>query len=557
MPAALEVIVLAAGLLAFFALGGWGLLRWLAPDLPVDATLALAPAVGVAAFSAVSAFVVLRLPTWLALAVAAGLPLALVVRAVRGLRARPRQARARLWLALGAVVAVAVLAASLPALVHGGGTPATWGNADPYLWVSQAKSLLDGPPPGPPTLFPDRLAYDNLTSGGWAPGLPALTALAAGVAREDPVEVFGAVAALLYALTPLVTFALARLALAWSSRLSVTAAAVVALSPYRLFAAYYGWQPQLAGVASLLAGALFLRLALAGGPAARRLALLAALMVAGALGMYRLPFLPYVVFASGLVAAGYAIARRGMVRKVAHHVALFAGAVFVLALPSLVAFGEHASSFWRGEDDSAAWTDYVRGLPSDALGLLPRAPNLTRQPPDALKLLALTLSLLMLASGLRALRRKRTGYGDVVAALCIGSLAALLVAQLPVFTPYFSIKLAAYGAVPIILTALAPLEGRRLPPRKLVVGGLLALLSATVVALSGRATLSASASAALSTKAAALPASEAFTIRFRTSWKQMWALYFTRDHAVDVLHPSDYLTTLGSASRSQNIEGRP
>ena len=64
MPAALEVIILAVGLLAFFALSGWVLLRLLAPSLPVDVTAALAPVVGVATFSALAAFVMLRLPRW-------------------------------------------------------------------------------------------------------------------------------------------------------------------------------------------------------------------------------------------------------------------------------------------------------------------------------------------------------------------------------------------------------------------------------------------------------------------------------------------------------------
>jgi hypothetical protein len=481
------------------------------------------------------------------------LPLLCAAAAAWQIWARPRRDRTRTWPALCAVALVAMLAASVPAFAHGGGMPATWGNADPYLWVSQAKSMLNGPPPAPATRFPDRVAYDHLSHDGWAPGLPALTALAAVVAREDPVEVFGAVAALLYALTPLVTFAIARLALAWSPRLSLVAAAAVALSPYRLFATYYGWQPQVAGIACLLAAVLLFRVALAGGAERRGQTLLAALLGAGALGIYRLPFLPYLVFATGLVLGGYVVARRrrGSLRAVGRQAALFAGAAAALALPSLVSFAGHAGSFWRGEDDAAAWTDYVRGLPSDALGLLPRAPNLTRQPSDALKLLALSLSLLMLASGLRALRRRTAGHRDLVAALCVGSLAALLVAQLPVFTPYFSIKLDAYGTVPMILTALAPLEGRRLPPRKLAIGGLLTLLSLVVVTSSGRSTLSAAASASQSAHVAALPVTKAVTIDVRDSWQQMWALYFTRDHPALVPHPSDYLTTLGGHWQSE------
>jgi len=162
-----------------------------------------------------------------------------------------------------------------------------------------------------------------------------------------------------------------------------------------------------------------------------------------------------------------------------------------------------------------------------------------------LQFVALALSLVLLASGLVALRRAAGAHRDLVIALCVGSLAAILVAQLPLFTPYFSIKLNGYGAVPMILTALAPLNGRNLPPRKLAFGGLLALVSLAVVASAGRVTLSAAASASLSAEAAVLPSSEAVRIGFRSSWKQMWAVYFTRDHAASIAHPSDYLTRLG------------
>jgi hypothetical protein len=40
------------------------------------------------------------------------------------------------------------------------------------------------------------------------------------------------------------------------------------------------------------------------------------------------------------------------------------------------------------------------------------------------------------------------------------------------------------------------------------------------------------------------------TIGFRSSWQQMWAVYFTRDHPVSITHPSDYLTRLGVDGRT-------
>jgi hypothetical protein len=569
MVAALGVLVLALGLLAFFSLTGWGLLRLAAPTLPGDVTVSLAPVTGVAAFAALAAFVVTRLPIGIALGVATGAPLlvaAVVVRRRRRSLCAP--------LPLAAVALVAVLAASLPSFFHGGGTPATWGNADPYLWVSQAKSLISGPPPAPSTRFPDRVAYEELADNGWAPGIPALTALAAVVTRQDPVDVFGAVAALLYALTPLATYAIGRLALAWSTRLSVAAAAVVALSPYRLFSSYYGWQPQVAGVGCLLAALVLFRVGFAG---SRGLTLPAALLGAGALAIYRMPFLPYVVFAAALVVGGFVVMNRHdcarALRSVARQTCLLLAATLVLAAPSVAAFIGHADRFWSGGHEAAAFTHYVRGLPSDALGLAPRPPGLTRQLPGAVTVFALALALVLLASGVRALRRRETGQRDFVLALCVGSLAALAVAQLPVFSPYLSIKLDGYGTVPMILTALAPLEGRRLPPRRLVAGGVFALLSLALVVFAGRFTLSAAPSSAAARAVAHVP-SALVRINARNTWRQMWALYFTRDHPAVVSHPSAYLTSMGldrrpcafegavcradSARRSpQNIEGRP
>jgi drug/metabolite transporter (DMT)-like permease len=186
---------------------------------------------------------------------------------------------------------------------------------------------------------------------------------------------------------------------------------------------------------------------------------------------------------------------------------------------------------------------------------------------------ALALALALLATGLRTLGRRETGQRDFVLALCLGSLVALAVAQLPVFSPYLSIKLDGYGTVPMILTALAPLEGRRLPPRRLVVGGVFAFLSLALVVFAGRFTLSAPSSLAAAS-ALTRASSPPVRIDVRNTWQQMWALYFTRDQPAFVAHPSAYLTSMGldrrpcaydgaacrteSARRSpQNIEGRP
>jgi hypothetical protein len=530
------------------ALAGWALLTLLAPPgLPSDARLALCPVVGVAAFSAAFAVGIPLLPARAALVLATLCVLSAVPVALLRSRRLPQISRPQL--AAAAIACIAIVPASVPALAHDTGAAATWGNADPYLWVSQAKSMLDGPPPAPATRFPDRVAYEHVTVGGWAPALPAFVALAALSTHRDPVDAFAIVVAALYVLTPLTIFAMARTALGWTPRLSFVAATVVALSPYQLYAAYYGWLPQIAAVACVLAAALAFRLALGADGAQVRLTSLAAVFVAGALGIYRLPFLPYLVFILSVVTLGYLLQNRHMLRpasaNAAKQAALLAAGSLVLVIPSAFSFAAHASTFWSRQTGMDSWQRYVRALPSDALGLTPRFPDLGRSVFLGWQLLALVLAAALLIAGTLALRRTAARCADLVLSIVVASVLAVAVAQLPLFTPYFSIKLMGYAAAPMILVALAPLSGQRSLRPTMAVSALIVAASLAIVLVAGFRTKTAAALAPISAGTARIDSSSTVEIESRSTWEQMWTIYFTREHPASVPHPSDFLTGLG------------
>ena len=548
-----ETVVWALVLLVPVTAAGWGVLTLLdPPGLADDARLALAPAAGAAALSAAFAVGIPLFSPRPALAIATLCVLAPAPIAL--LRWRPRLVPSQLLVV--AIAIVAVVSASVPALAHNSGAAATWGNADPYLWVSQAKSLLDGPPPGPSTLFPDRVAYEHVSRGGWAPALPAFDALASVSTGRDPVDAFGIVVAALFVLTPLASFAIARTALGWTPRLSAAAAVAVALSPSQLFAAYYGWLPQIAGAACALAAALAFRLALGEERAPWRLTLLAALFVAGALGIYRLPFLPYVVAILGVAPAGFLLRHRASLRSAAasasRQTALLAVGCLVLVLPSAVAFAAHASTFWSVQTDVPSWHHYVRALPSDALGLTPRVPDLARAVFLGWRLAGLAVAGLLLVAGSTALWRSRARCPDLVLGIAAASVVAVAVTQLPTFTPYFSIKLMGYAAAPLILVALAPLDRHRPSSLAFAAPALLVASSLAVVLVAGFRTKTAEAFAPLSADAARISNGSSVEIGSRSTWDQMWTIYFVRDHPASVPHASDFLTGLGSSRAARD-----
>ncbi len=527
------------------ALAGWSVLSLLdPPGIGRDARLALSPVVGVAAFSTALAAGIPLLPSHAALAAATACVLATIPIAALRSRGRPRVTRSQL--AVAAIACIAILPVSVPALAHDTGGAATWGNADPYLWVSQAKSLLDGPPPAPATRFPDRVAYEHLERGGWAPALPSFVALAALSSHRDPLDAFAIVVAALYVLTPLTAFAIARVALGWSTRLSFAAGVLVALNPFQLYGAFYGWLPQIAAVACVLAAALAFRLSLGRSGTQPRLTSLSALLIAGALGIYRLPFLPYLVFILAVVVLGYLLQNRHTlrhsVRQVARQGALLTAAALVFVLPSAAGFVAHGSTFWSRQADVASWQRYVRALPSDALGLTPRFPDLGRSMFLGWRVFALLLAAVLLIAGTLALRRSVARERDLVLGIAIASVLAVAVAQLPSVTPYFSIKLMAYAVAPMILVALAPLSGRRSFHPTIAVSALVVAVSLTVVIVGGFGTKSAS---ALAPPSGDLGSSAPVEVDFRSTWDQMWTIYYTRDHPTSVPHASDFLTGLG------------
>src|SRR5918993_732896 len=126
--------------LVVFAVAGGGLSALLAPSLPTDAKLALAPTLGAALLVCASPLlyvdVGLRVIA-VAVIAAGGLLTAVHARAFAG----PRSEVLRV-VAL-ALAALAVL--SIPAAIRGGWDASGLTNTDPYLWVSQGKAFLDGP----------------------------------------------------------------------------------------------------------------------------------------------------------------------------------------------------------------------------------------------------------------------------------------------------------------------------------------------------------------------------------------------------------------------------
>ncbi len=136
---------------------GAGLSSVIAPRLSLDAQAAIAAPLGAAVFACASPLLHAGLPVGslvAAVVVTFGcLTLVVATRVLSMLRSA----------AVPLVVAAAALAlTSAPALVNGGWDAAAIDNADPYVWVSEAKSMLDGPPAGPSSTFPDRVPYERI-----------------------------------------------------------------------------------------------------------------------------------------------------------------------------------------------------------------------------------------------------------------------------------------------------------------------------------------------------------------------------------------------------------
>src|SRR5215208_3691779 len=446
--------------LAFLLLVGLGPAAVLAPRSPADAQAALAPVLGAALMACVSVLLPLGVPARpLAVSVALlGLAVGVAVcrRSGRVLRA------AAVPVAIGVA---AIVLTGLPGLVHGDWHAATlYGSTDAYHWSSQARSYLDGPPPAPVEEHPDRLTYERSKSQHWAVALPFGLLQLAWFSRADPAAVYGAFAALLAALLPLMTFAVARACLGWRPAVGAAAALALAVNAALLFASYFSWQQQVAGVAFAFAAAAMLRLALEPDAAGRE-AIAAALLTAAALATYRLGFAPYLLGLLVAVVLGYASLRRDELVRIGRRLVPFVVAALLLAAPSFAALGSGLPDFVSSGGFSTAFKEaFPAGQIGEALGFMPHVWSVREDWPAAARfgwlVIAWAAALLVLGAGARALSRRvpRADFLAAGAALTVGGYAVLL---LPGFAPYLSFKILSYGAPFLVLLALVPLARGR------------------------------------------------------------------------------------------------
>lgn len=531
-----------AALVILFASGA-GLTVLLADRLPSDAQLALAAPVGAAVFVCASAALHLGAPiratTIVVLSLCVGLT-ALRARRVGGLL------RSALVPLLVAAIALGVVAT--PLIARGNWDAAALDNADPYIWVSQAKSLLDGPPPGPALAYPDGIAWERIQELHWPAALPAAVAQIALLARTDPSSSYGAFAALLAVLLALSVYACARACFAWSKGLSAVAAGAVSANALLLYSTFNGWQAQIALTMFGLLGVFTLRLALEDGR--RREQALAGLFIAAAAATYSVAFAFFAALLAVVVGA-YVVSHRPVAWRRVGSVLAGVGAVAVaLAAVPLVrmvqALGE--SVF----EESPVWAEYARGLPPETLGLIPRIGTAMR-PPTGWTLLASVATIGLLVLVLVAARRPYPRR-DVLLGTCGACLLAIGLLQWPSASPYLSIKFAGYGAPLITMLAVGLFAtGTRFPRTRVAVVGAAACcfaFSTGIIYVETRLHLQTlEPLKPLGPALTAVPKDARIGVALRDGWNQSWALYFLRGHKLVVLEPTDYLTGFGYRGR--------
>jgi hypothetical protein len=541
-------------------LGGLGLLfvvgagpaALLAPRLRADAQAALAPVAGAALVACVSVLLPFGVPAKpLAVAVAvlgASVGVAVWRRAAAVLRA------AAIPLAIGVA---AVVLAGLPGLVRGDWHAATLcGSTDSYHWASQARAYLDSPAPAPVEEHPDRLTYERSKDQRWAVAVPFGLLQLAWLSRADPAAAYGALAALLAALLPLATFSVARGVFGWRPAVAAAAALALAANAALLFATYFSWQQQVAGVALAFMAAAMLRVGLEPDAPTREL-LLAALLTAAALATYRLGFAPYLLVLLAWVVAAYAIASRGDRLRVARALVPFVVAAPVLAAPSLAALGSGLPEFVSSGGFSTAFKEsFPAGQFDDALGVMPHVWSIQEDWPALARfgwhLPALAAALLVLYVGAKAIptRTPRADFLLAGAALAFGGYIVLL---LPAFAPYLSFKILSYGAPFLVLLALVPLAHRR--AWLALAAALLVVPAAAVAIVLAERRSTTPLAAELDT--ASIPRGARVSVDVDDPWEQAWTLYYLREHPLSVERPSYLLTEQGRKRDPASFRHRP
>jgi hypothetical protein len=538
------------GLLAALALAGLGPATLVAARLRPEARAALAAPAGAALFACASPLLLIGIPVaWLALGcIAVGGLSALLVRreSVGVIKAAGVPAL---------VAGMSLVALSAPWALQRSWEPATYGNADPYLWVSQARAYLDDPAPSPGSDFVDRQAYESVTERSWPTALPFGVATVAAASRTDPAESYSAFAVLLGGLLTLVAYVIARGLLEWTRRRAAVGALVSGLGAYLAFATWYGWQAQVGLTAFALASLALFRLALDRDGRTRE-AVGSGFFAAAALATYGSlfgAFLPAFV----AVIAGYAVVSkrlepRPLVRVVLVSSAAAIVAGFVPAARALRSLGTLGNSL-----DVEDWNRYAHGQVAEAMGLIPRSVDLGR-PTLGWSIAAAVVACAVAVVLWNVIRGGRTQSLGIRVDFLLGTsayfVALLLVLRLPTFSPYVSMKIAGYGAVIVTMTAFAALTVprpdhwaasrlagyTRLAAIVLFVGAIAVTYLSSVTHLRGSRSYEALQNR-LGTDGGGWIA-----VDVKDAWRQSWIVYYLRDRRVALREPSDYVTGAGN-----------
>jgi hypothetical protein len=555
-----QTLLLPVGAIVLLWAAGLGAADLLASRMPPDARAAIAAPLAAAILACMSPLALLHVhPGILACSVLVALMTLSVARKASVLEA----ARMATWpLAIG-LFALAISAA--PALRHGTWVATSFGNADPYVWTSQAKSLGEGPPPRPAASFPDRVSYDLLTNDHWPTGLPVALGAVADLGRLDPAEAYEAFAAVIAALVALAVFAGARGSLSWDARLSALAGVVVGANGLILLSTYFGWQAQLLLTVFGTLGVLTIPVCMDRRARAREAAL-PALFMAGGIATYGWVFATFVAVGCAVGTACWLQNPRSSVgrRRIAIRLGAVGGLTLAFGLvPTIQAVWSYATGGSRFDASVLrSWSQYDWGYPSDALGLVVRV-GAQRSPGAGWTAFAVALASIFLGIGCVRVRSPRNPRGYVLA-----SAAAVLVAELAVLalahaSPYTSLKLMGYSAPLLTLLALSTFVRRA--PSGARPGGAAALVHVTGVLLS----TTAAAAFAITTvftvayavkwvrpatvvggvvaAAERLPRGQGIRIDYRDAWRQSWLVYYLRDRRLAVSRPSVYLTGFSGA----------
>jgi hypothetical protein len=315
-----------------------------------------------------------------------------------------------------------------------------------------------------------------------------------------------------------------------------------------LYSTFNGWQAQIALTMFGTLSVFTLRLALEG--RGRREQALAGLFVAAAVATYGVAFAFFALLLAVVVGAYVASHRPVLWHRVGSVlvgvgvVAAALGAVPLVRMARALAGG--------GFEESPAWAGYARGLPPEALGLIPRIGTAMR-PPTGWSILAsiATIGLLVLVLVPVTRRYQRR---DLLLGTCGACLLTIGLLQLPSASPYLSIKFAGYSA-PLVTTLAVGLfaTASRFPRTRVAVVGAAACcfaFSTGIVYQEVRLHLQTLGPLKpLESALTAVPKDARVGVALRDGWNQSWALYFLRGHRLVVLEPTDYLTGFGYGGR--------